>query len=145
MSATPAAMRKVIVSCRTSAASTIVNGRLSLSTGATRDAGPSYSARKYASHEHPVASPDKTRKSNARRFVPIKTRCSPAAIATAQANGRITAVRIAVASEDGTPSTPIFARMAVSAAKRCRKQGIDQPGHVISFEAGQIRNPGRMQ
>jgi hypothetical protein len=43
------------------AASRIVNGKLSLSMGATRDAGPSCSARKYASQETPVARPERTR------------------------------------------------------------------------------------
>jgi hypothetical protein len=43
-----------------------LGARLSLSTGATRDAGPSCSARKYASYEMPVAMPDSTKKRSER-------------------------------------------------------------------------------
>ena len=58
MSATPIPNRQPTVSPSNSAASTTVSGRLSLSIGATREAGASCSARKYASHETPVATPD---------------------------------------------------------------------------------------
>src|SRR5215471_1880542 len=101
---------------RNAAARTTVSGRLSLSIGLTRDAGPSCNARKYASHETPVATPESTRKTTDRREMPANARCSPVTPTMAHANAVMTTVRIAVARFDGTPSIPIFARIAVSAA-----------------------------
>jgi hypothetical protein len=48
--------------------------------------------------------------------VPPIARCSLKANTIAHAKTVTTTVRIAVASVDGTPSTPSFARMAVAAA-----------------------------
>jgi hypothetical protein len=66
ISDTPTAACQVNGSRSHSVASTIVNGRLSLSIGATHDAGAIWSARKYASHDTPVASPDSVRNSRLR-------------------------------------------------------------------------------
>jgi hypothetical protein len=50
--------------------------------------------------------------------LPIRgiARCSPVANTSPQANTRTTTVRTAVASVEGTPRTPTFARIAVAAA-----------------------------
>src|SRR5262249_54984563 len=100
----------------TSAARPIVIARLSLSIGATREAGASCSARKYASHDRPVAMPESVRKNRGLARRAGSARGSPPASAMPQANTSTTTVRVAVARFDGTPSTPIFARMAVAAA-----------------------------
>ena len=57
MSAAPTTSCHVSDSPSTSADSAIVRARLSLSIGATRDAGASCSARTYASHDNPVPRP----------------------------------------------------------------------------------------
>src|SRR5476649_184974 len=64
----------------------------------------------------PVAKPESTRNTNERREMFVSAWRSPVAVTIAHAKTVITTVRIAVARFDGTPSTPIFARMAVAAA-----------------------------
>ena len=53
----------------------MVNGRLSLSIGATQVAGAICNARKYASHDTPVASPDNARNMSVRREIVGMARC----------------------------------------------------------------------
>ncbi len=63
----------------------------------------------------PVAEPERRRNNNNRRETLLRAWCSLSAIVIARANAGMTAVRTAVASVDGTPFTPIFARIAVRA------------------------------
>src|SRR5436190_22301540 len=56
------------------------------------------------------------RNSSGRPRTPASAWCSPRSSTIPHANTRTTAVRIAVARFEGTPSTPILARMAVTAA-----------------------------
>src|SRR6186997_1371535 len=116
INATPVHACQVNGSRNQTAASITVNARLNLSIGATHDAGAICSARKYASHDMAVATPDSARKTSDRRDKAGRARCSPSPNTIAHANTRTTTVRIAVASVEGTPSTPSFARIAVAAA-----------------------------
>lgn len=90
---------------------------LSLSTGATREASPSWIARKWHNHESPVASPESVRKIQVRGDSPASSAGLEVTAAMLPLNTRITAVRTAVARSGETPVTPTFARMAVSPAK----------------------------
>src|SRR5579871_5753429 len=64
----------------------------------------------------PVARPDSSRNTTDRREIVGSARWSPVAITIPQANTVMMTVRMAVARFDGTPATPIFARIAVAAA-----------------------------
>src|SRR4051812_31901757 len=64
----------------------------------------------------PVARPDRNRNTHDRLEADAIARCSPVRRTIAHAKTATTTVRNAVASVDGSPSTPILARMAVSAA-----------------------------
>src|SRR5690242_19766231 len=97
MSAVPAATLQEMCSPSTNAARRMVNARLTLSMGATDDAGAICRALKYASHEIPVAIPDSARNSNDLDFMDDNARCSPLANTTPHANTRTTIVRMAVA------------------------------------------------
>ena len=72
---TPAPSRQVMGSRNQSAARMIVNGRLSLSIGATHETGAISSARKYASQEIPVASPESPKNRSVRREMSGIARC----------------------------------------------------------------------
>ena len=78
---------------------------------------PVAGARKYQSHERPVARPDNTRKSHVRDEMFPKHHCDLLNEAIVQVKRRITVVRIAVAKFESTLVTPIFARIAVAPAK----------------------------
>ncbi len=60
--------------------------------------------------------PDSARNISERRETDGSAWCSPATNTISHANTITTTVRSAVASVDGTPSTPSFARIAVAAA-----------------------------
>ena len=99
----PMPRRSEMGSPRVSHASATVIGRLSLSMGATLDAGASCSALKYASQDRPGATPDSKRNARARPFKSRSRTASPCAKTIPQANTRTTSVRTAVARFDGTP------------------------------------------
>jgi hypothetical protein len=107
---------------RINAARKMVSARLSLSIGATREAGASWRARKYAIQESPVPMPDNVKNNNGRPRTLASCCCSPNPIARPQANTTTTVVRTAVARFEGIPSTPIFARIAVNAAKNAESR-----------------------
>src|SRR5262245_24880301 len=97
-------------------AKTATSTRLSLSTGATLDASPTFRARKQQTQDAPVASPDGIRKSQVfgaslAGLLHLPVRCTNPARTT-----RMTTVRTSVARSESTPARPIFAKMAVRAA-----------------------------
>ena len=109
----------------------MTNATLSLSIGATRDAGPSCSARKEQSHERPVANPESVRNSQVRGDGMWKLPSDRVAKAIAQASNTTTLVRTAVAKFESTPATPSFAKIAVAAANSADNSA--QKSHVMLY------------
>src|SRR6266850_5431574 len=64
----------------------------------------------------PVPRPDRRRNTSDRREMELRARCSWNPSTISHTNTSTITVRIAVANVEGTPSTPIFARIAVNAA-----------------------------
>jgi len=98
---------------------------------------PVAGARKYQSHERPVARPDNTRKSHVRDEIFPKDNCDLLNEAIAQVKRRTTVVRIAVAKFESTPVTPIFARIAVALAKSAESN--DQVSQLFIAMESQTR------
>ncbi len=125
---------------RNKAAKTMTKTTLSLSTGATRDTSPIWIARKQQSHDNPVATPDNTRNSQARRDNSNTADDPCVARTTPHTNTHTTDVRIAVARFEFTLATPTLTRMAVAPAKTAESK--DQKSQFIRMIAELIRYTG---
>jgi hypothetical protein len=112
-------------------ARTMTNATLSLSMGATFEAGPLANATKVAEPRQPGRSTHARRKPRLRRSSVAVCLCDPKVSAIAHASSKTTVVRIGVAKFGSTRVTPIFARRAVAAAKRAESK--DHVTQVIIF------------
>ena len=95
----------------------VTKTKLNLSIGATCEALPNCKALKYATHDAPVAKPDKIKNS---QFFPVKllNGCHFFVYDKNATNAIIiTIVRINVAKSELMPCKPTFAKIAVNAAK----------------------------
>ena len=98
ISPTPATSFQLKGSPRTSTANVTDTARLSLSIGSTCDAGPAWSALKYASHDPVVAAPASARTPSDFHDTRLHALCSPCHTTSAQVAASTIVVRHAEAS-----------------------------------------------